>query len=345
MRLAFIGVVFFGAAALAALGLLQSFGHFAPTVRDFAGKCAPVTGVIGPEDIALDPGSGRVFLSSVDRRDESARGGLHLISLDDPLAETGWRDLTGGEPALFRPLGLDYFENDSVRRLFVVNEATSSVEAFDVGDDGALTHVESFAERRMTSPNNIVAVGPRSFYVTNDARPGRGSLVGQFQFLTRAASGDVLHYDGTGWRVAASGLRFANGIAANADGDRLYVAETSGGAVKIFDRNAQTGALDAVASIALPAAPDNLTLDEDGAIWVAALPKPLATPIVKANPSATAPSAIYRIVGEGPPEAVYRDDGSEISLATAAARRGSKIVIGALFENKFLICDLPRAPF
>ncbi len=345
MRFVAVFLVIAGLFGAAAWHVLDTFNHFADVDRTFPGRCAPVTGVAGPEDIAVDRGRGLAFVSSLDRRADNARGAIHLVDPADPLAAGGWRDMTGGVPAAFRPLGLDYYEEGDRRRLFVVNEAASSVELFDVAEDGGLTHLETFVERRMTSPNNVVATGPRSFYVTNDAKSGRTGFAAELNFLTRAALGEVLFHDGVSWRVAAAGLRFANGLALSPEGNALYVAETSGLAVKVFDRDPETGALSLSATIPAPAAPDNLGVDEDGAVWIGGLPKPLAMPLHARDPGATAPSSVMRLNGEGLIETIYRDDGSELSGSSAAARLGSTLMIGALYENKFLLCDLPAGTF
>ncbi len=344
MRLIVILLVLLGAAGAAALLTLHSFNHFGTVTPAFAGRCAPVSGVAGPEDMAIDHGLGRVFVSSLDRRDAEARGAIHIIDPADPLAAEGWRDMTGGAPSAFLPLGLDYFEADGVRRLFVVNAANNAVEVFDVADDGALTHLNTHSERRLTSPNNVTAVGADRFYVTNDVKAGRDTAIGQFQFLIRAGEGEVLYFDGIAWSVAAAGLRFANGIIAAEDGNDVYVAETAGRAIKVFARNPASGALRHVRTTSTPAAPDNLTLGADGVLWVAGLPKPLGLPRHAANADALAPSAVMRMDETGV-STVYLDDGAELSASTVAARIGDTMMIGALYENKFLLCDLPDGAF
>ncbi len=341
MRFAAFIIVLLVLAGAAAYATLNSFRHFEQIERSFAGQCTPVAGIAGPEDIQIDAARSRVFISSLDRRAKDARGAIHVFDIADPLGAEGWRDMTMGAPTNFKPLGLDYYEDDEVRRLFVVNEASKSVEMFDVGDDGMLVHIETFDEPRLTSPNNVVAVGRRSFYVTNDVQPGRNTRIGRIHFLTRQASGQVLFTNGTSWRVAAEGLRFANGIEASADGAHIYVAETAGGAVQVYDRDQQTGVLALAETIRLGASPDNITIDDAGALWVAALPQPLALPGHAANRKKRAPSEVIRIGADGAPQTVYRDDGSELSAATSAVRLGRRLIIGALYDEKFLICDLP----
>ena len=344
MRLAVIFLFLIGAAALGIGLTLLSFNQFGAVTREVAGRCAPVAGVAGPEDMAVDRARGLVFVSSLDRRDPEARGAIHIFDPADPLAAQGWRDMSNGAPEDFEPLGLDYYEEDGVRRLFVVNDANDAVEIFDVAEDGALTHLDTVTERRLTSPNGVAAVGLDRFYVTNDLKAGRDSIVGSIQFLLRSREGEVLHFDGDDWRVAASDLRFANGVALSADGAGLFVAETAGKAIRVYERDPASGALSESRRIVTPAFPDNLTVDGNGTLWAAGLPKPLTLPGHASRRERLAPSEVMRI-DEAGPVTVYRDDGSELSAASVAALVGEKLLIGAIFEEKFLLCDLPDAAF
>ncbi len=345
----FIAVAALLAAICAAVfATLSSFNYSGGAKADFAGACSPVTGIAGPEDLQIAPAKGLAFISSLDRRSgkgKAERGAIYAFSLDDPLAEDAWRDRTGGVPERFQPLGLHFYEDGETRRLFVVNAAANAVELFDVADNGDLKHIETFTERRLTSPNDVVGVGPRAFYVTNDADPGRDTPLGQLHFLIRAASGRLMHFDGTIWRLAADGLRFANGVGVSPSGERLYVAETSAAALRIYDRDPETGALRWSRTAPMPAAVDNINVEYNGSLWIGALPKPLALPRYRLDETAKAPSLVIRyddIAGvTSPPSAVYADNGEEISGSTAAAKSGSTLLIGALFEKKFLICQLP----
>lgn len=323
-----------------------SFNHFKDVEERFDGSCSPVTGVAGPEDIEISPSLGRALVSSLDRRaGEDARGAIYAVQINDPLDSENWRDRTAGVPEKFRPLGLNYYESGDTRRLFVVNEAAKSVEIFDVSPTGDLTLLETVTERRLTSPNDVIAVGARSFYVSNDLEPGRSSLLGRLQFLSRTPSGKIYYYDGVAMSVAADGLRFANGVALNARGTRFYAAETSGQALRIYDRDPETGMLTLAKIESLPAAPDNLNIAWDGAIWIGAQPKPLSTPLVERNPSLSAPSLVIRYVDQegvaAPMTEVFSSNGGMISTATVAAISGSRLLIGALLDDKYLICDLP----
>ena len=146
-------------------------------------------------------------------------------------------------------------------------------------------------------------------------------------------------------RVAAEGLRFANGIAVNQRGTRLYVAESSGQAIKIFDRDPESSALSFSRYQNLPASPDNITVAWDGSVWVGAQPKPLALPLAEQSEKVLAPSLVIRFTDNDGAAAsiseVFSSTGAAISTASVAAISGGKLLIGALFDSKYLICDLP----
>lgn len=338
MRILLLLLVILGAAGVFLWRTLDGFHHFDSVERAFDGRCAAVSGVPGPEDVEIDPANARVFVSSRDRRAD-ARGAIFSFDIDDPLSNGGWRDLTGGEPAAFAPLGMDLLEAEGARRLFVVNEAAKTVDIFDVDETGALRLAKSVGDPRLTSPNSVAATGPDSFYVTNDVKPGRETLIGTLHFLTRAASGSILYYDGGAWRVADDGLQFANGLALTGDGSTLYAAETAGMRIRVYARNRRTSGLTLTEVVRLDAAPDNLAIDAQGILWAAALPKPLTTPLHERNPDSPAPSSVVAVTKDGAVATVYRDPGGEISVATAAEHFEGKLIIGALYERKFLICD------
>ncbi|MCK5746684.1 MAG: SMP-30/gluconolactonase/LRE family protein [Oricola sp.] len=341
--LLFLLAVFAGLGAAAGLRLM-AFNQFDEIEPVALAGCEPVRGIAGPEDIEIDRRRARAFISSLDRRAEGARGAIHVFDLNDPLADTGWRDRTGGVPADFRPMGVSYYDDGEVSRLFVVNEAGPSVEIYDVAGNGDLTHLKSVSEARVLSPNSVAAAGPDAFYVSNDLRPGRNSPLAPLHFLMSAELGEIFYVEGGRWSLAADKLRFANGLALSADGRTLYAAETAGKALKVFDRDAATGALAPAGDIPLDAAPDNINIDGEGDLWIAALPKPLLLPRLKGDAEATAPSEVLRLTPGGAPATVFRDDGAQQSAATVAARLGDTLLIGALYEQKFLYCDLPAKP-
>jgi len=342
MRKFIVFVFLLGFIGAGFMGFLASFGHFKQVERDFAGRCDTVSGLAGPEDLVVDPLSGLVFVSSLDRRSKTARGGIYRVDPLDPLSDRGWRDATAGEPEAFRPAGLDFFGADQGQRLFVVNEAGPAIEIYEADANGALSHLKTVSEKRLTSPNNIAAVSADTFYVTNDVTAGRHTWLGAIQFLTRSKQGQVLMYRDGVWSVAADGLQFANGVALSADQETLYVSESAGKQVRIFDRDPETGALTPQSVVKLPIAPDNLSLDADGSLWIAGMPKPLALPGHERNPGYLAPSEVMRLAPDGSIDRVYADDGSELSASSTAAHVADKLMVGAIYDSKFLLCELPQ---
>ncbi|MEQ1931619.1 MAG: hypothetical protein ABL957_13970 [Parvularculaceae bacterium] len=337
---ALVSALAVGAVALFSLNLMAG----ARVVKEpFKGSCAPVSGIAGPEDMQIDAHSRRVFIASYDRQSSEAkeRGGVFVFSIDDPLADGAWRDRTGGAPASFEPVGLSLYDDGAVRRLFVANAAARSVELYDVEPNGDLRYLETFSERRLTSPSDIVAVGPRAFYVTNDLDPGRDSLLGAAQYLFRAASGRVMLFDGVAWRVAAEGLRFASGIATSLDGKRVYVTETAGAALKVYDRDIGVGNLTLASSIPLAAAADNINIDPTGTLWIGAQPKTLFSPARKGSKAGSIVFG-YDDLGDLPsrPRAIFTDSGEKIAGATVAARLGRALLIGSPAEKKFQLCEV-----
>lgn len=342
MRVVVLLSVFLGLAAAFVFSVLFTFRHFSVIERQFQGECTPVRGIPGPEDIRIGRGGARAFISSADRRDPGARGAIHIFSLDDPLNASGWKDQTIGAPTNFRPLGIDLYADNNVERLFAVNEANNSVEIFDI-TRGGVVHAESISDPLLTSPNSIAAVGPREFYITNDVKGGRNGWAADFNFMTRAKSGSVYFYDGQVMRLAAYGLRFANGIDLSPDGAAVYVAETAGNSLRLYSRDPVHNDLTPIDIIKLPASPDNITVDNTGVIWIGAMPKPLTLPAHARDASRNSPSAVLSIGPDRQPAFVYKDPGTELSASTAAVRFGKTLMIGGLYDEKFLICRLPSA--
>ncbi len=333
-----------------------SFKSFADVARlEMDRACSPVIGLPGTEDMVVNGASGRVFISSMDRRKaleetapaEAIRGRIALFDPENPLDSASWRDRTGGLPESFSPLGMSLYEGKNTKRLFVVNETPAAILMYDVSAKGDLTFLRSFTDPRLNSPNSVVAMGPNSFYVTNDTRAGRGTWLGQLHFFLKLKSGSVFHFDGQSWSETATGLGFANGIAKSADEKMIFVAETSAARIAVFKRNPETGLLQPIDEIALNTFPDNLSMHADGTLLFAAHPRPLSLPSHLREPETLSPSEIGELQIEmegtgdrvGDPVSTWINDGSMLSGSTVAVEVGRKLLIGALYEDKFLLCE------
>jgi len=308
--------------------------------------CTPVVGVPGVEDAESDPVTGLAWLSSMDRRERrenaDVRGEIKSFDPDNPLDPSSWRDRTGGVPAEFEPLGVDVYADGRTHRLFVINEADSSVLIYTITGQGDLALIDTLHDARLTSPNEIVAVGPKSFYVSNSTASSFKSPLSGVEFIAGLGNGSILYYDGNSWSEAARGLKFANGLAVSPDGENLYLAEMGGKLVRVYDRDPRLGTLQQERVIRLDSFPDNLTWGAGGNLLVGAIPKPLQFAAHVSNDEKTAPSQLFRIdPASGEVEMLYLDDGSRLSGLTVGARIGGKFLLGSFAENKFLLCDSP----
>ncbi len=310
-------------------------------------ECMPIEGAVGAEDIDIDRRNGIALISSFDRRarqrGEDAQGAI--LAYDLQAASPELVNLTADLPFRWQPHGLHLYQPDEEEsRLFVVNhhaDGTHAIEVFRY-HDMTLVHLESITDEvLLTDPNDVVAVGPREFYVTNlhGFRSSFGRLVEDLLILAKAY---VLYYDGTGFRKVAEQVASANGITATPDGTRLYVASTTTMMLKVYQRNRETGDITHQDDIDLGLGVDNLNIDDTGVIWAAGHPKLIAYISHAGNAAAPAPSQALRISFEGAAEyaieTVYLNTGEEISGSSAIAPYKNVFVIGSVFEKHALLC-------
>lgn len=346
--LAFVGIGLVAALAAATYVVLDKGGTFRTIEGHFAGRCTAIGGVVGAEDIVIDHQAKRAWISSDNRRAWAAggpvRGMLYAYDLGSASAQP--IDATPPAPLDFHPHGMSLWTApDGAQTLFVINHqgfGGHRVEVFTVAAD-KLSYMGGVVLAELRSPNAIVAVGDRQFYVTNDH--GSGSTFGRWLERTFAlADANVVYFDGQGARVVAAGLRFPSGIEVSADGSRIFVGEATGKALKTYARDVQAGNLSLLATTPLDTAPDNLRRDDVGNIWVAAHPKLLALVRHFGSAEALSPSQVLRLSTEGEgftAEEVLLDPGDTLSAASVAAVSGKRLLIGPIMDPRMLDCTLP----
>lgn len=336
--------------AISILGwrFLSAAGWFTGIRAEVPAECHDLASVPGPEDIAIDQERGLAFVSALDwravmRGDKGVRGGIYVIDLKAPEDKWALAPVTPNEPADFKPHGLSlYIGADGKRRLFVVNHAArgNAIEIFDVADGGALTHVKSVVNPLLVSPNDVVAVGPDSFYATNDH--GSTGLSSKLSDLLLLRNANIVYYDGNSMRVAADMLLFPNGINISADGKTLYVAETLGAALHVYARDPATGSLKATDYARLGTGLDNIDVEPDGSLLIAAHPNMIAFLRHAADPKKLSPSQVVRVEpgkdGGGKAGTIYLNLGKQLSGSSVAAGYGDLMLIGNVFEPKILVC-------
>lgn len=329
--------------------LLWSAGHFKTIEPHFAGSCQAVTGVTGAEDITIHPRTGMAYISACDRRalkaGQNGRGGIFAYDLTDPQPIPV--KLTSGPGPDFQPHGISlYIDADGRDALFVINHSggTHKVEIYDLKPDG-LVHRRTVKAPALVSPNDIVGVGREHFYATNDHRFTSGLLKIAEDYL-KLPLANVVFFNGRDFTVAAAGIGYANGINISPDGRKLYVAGTTRMTLEIFDRDLKSGELTLAASIPFDTGLDNIEIDAAGALWIGAHPQLLKFVAHSKDAANLSPSQILRVTlnpqGESRIDEIYLTKGESLSGASVGAVHQDRMLIGSVFEPRFLDCRLPK---
>jgi arylesterase / paraoxonase len=347
-KIIIIACVLLGVVAIFVLKTLKDAGEFKNLAPHSDCSCAKVTGVPGPEDIAIDNSTGIAYVSSFDRRAFLSRkkllqGAIFSYTL---AGKPVLKNLTENLKIAFYPHGISFFRSaDGKKFLFVINHQAdkNQVEIFEIAADG-LVHRETVGGELMISPNDIAAVGPRKFYFTND-HGSKSQFARQMEDYLQLSRASVAYYDGKSIRLVAGGLSYANGIWATADGKLLYVSTTTGRKFYVYNRAAD-GSLALARGLELGTGADNIDIDEGGVIRVACHPKLLTFTKHAADEGIKSPSQVLEISrdakGEYSFKETYLNPGDEISGASVAAAYRNRLLLGDVFENFFLDCTMKK---
>jgi arylesterase / paraoxonase len=326
-------------------------GEFKNINPHFNAECKTISGVLSSEDITIDQKTGLAFISSADRRtrwsgsshvQKGAIYGLDLKTRDPELI-----NLTADFAEEFNPHGIGlWIGEDGNPSLFVVNHRKDGhfVEIFDFKDN-RLIHRESIEGALMHSPNDVIPVGPRAFYVTNDHgnRSELGRLVEEYLQLARSL---VLYYDGHDFRIVAEGLAYSNGINLSPDGRTVYVAATVGQEICVYDRDKGSGDLKLRHTINLGTGPDNIEVDEGGNLWIGCHPKLLTFVKYSKDRQELSPSQVLKVIVQKPGsytvDEIYLNNGEPLSGSSVAAVFEKTMLIGSVFDTRLLLCNLQK---
>ncbi len=325
-------------------------GNFFRQVEsNFAGNCEALPLEGSAEDILVDRERGFAYISLLDRlglvegRDD-VQGTVALINLNakTPASRVALLD----KPAHFRPHGLSlYVDATGQRHLFVLNHPKNRgsepemVELFFEVRPGAFRHVRTWTDEKFLSPNDLVAVGPAQFYVANDK--ATSGLRGAIQQLGIGGS-PLTYVDDNKVRVVLDDIASGGGINASADGQRLYVAETSAQRIRVLERDATTGDVKDLQRIPIGTSPDNVDVAADGSLWIGAHANTFKL-IQHFAAKKPAPSQVLRLVLDTNGQAtdqdnVYLDDGSTFSASSVGASYKDQVLVGSITERKIMLC-------
>lgn len=331
---------------------MSAAGQFTTIKPIGVDACKPLAAIAGAEDIVIDREAGIAFVSSTDRKALHVDGKTdirgEIYSLDLKQQSSAPQSLTALTPPDFRPHGLSLLRAPDGRRvLFAVNHPSSgrhTVERWQVNDNG-MEHLGSIADQTMFgSPNDVAAVGPEQFYVTNDG--GGSMLTRTLDFVLQRTRSTVVYFDGSKARVVAEGFGFANGISVSADGKTVYVADTFRRTLEIFQREPTSGSLKPTGSVFFGTGVDNIDIDPDDAVWIAAHPRLIDFVRYFGGDLRISPSQITRAV---PTDAgrdvrtVLLDLGETISAASVAVRFGDRYLVGTVSGPNVMSCDFKTA--
>ncbi|MDP6437296.1 MAG: hypothetical protein QF790_09145 [Gammaproteobacteria bacterium] len=305
----------------------------------FAGTCTALPLPGSAEDNQIDRERGFAYMSVLDRAatasgEKTLPGQIMRLDLNAPEPQAVYALLD--PPEGFHPHGLSLFIDEAGQRhLVVINHPENRgvdeehIERFIEQSPGKFKHAETFSSPLITRPNDLVAVGPREFYVAQDTGQGTG--------ITDTL---LVYFDGADYTVIAEDIKSGGGINRSADNSTLYVAETSSKNIRVITRGAD-GGIAATRNIALPTSPDNIDVAEDGSLWIGAHSN-LTALVMHFIVGSNAPTQILRVdpnSADPAVEEVYLNKGTEITSGSGGSTWGRKLLIGSITAEKILICD------
>lgn len=305
----------------------------------------------GSEDIDILP-NGLAFLSTGLRYPglksfaPDKPGQILLLDLDDgSLSPSPLHISEGFDLSSFNPHGISTYidEKDDAVYLFVVNhpELQTIIEIFQfLEEDNSLIHLKSVKHELLNSVNDIVAVGPESFYATNDYYFSNMFLKIVETLLGLSWTG-VVYYSPGDVRHVATGFYSANGITISNDKKYIYAADVTAHTINVFDKN-KDWTLTPIKAVYLDTLVDNLSVDPaTGDIWTGGHPN--AYKLFNYNPEDLPGSEVIRVqnIHSDNPiiTKVYMNNGSVIQGSSCASVYEGQLLVGTVF-HRALHCKL-----
>lgn len=304
--------------------------------------------IVGAEDLDVDRAGGRLLISAYDRTaveqavkrrsSEIPEGGVYAVSLGDLAGRNNHLRAnrvvdSKSMDAGLRPHGIAYHEDTG--GLFIINRGYVKADSRWRLQAQILTYNstgEATAARAVSCPANDLTIHDSRTLVTLDhGACGLGAGLEDVFGLRRAKLIEA------GGEIVVDGLGFANGVVA-VPGGPVFVAATRERALypilvgKDGSRKQK--------AIPLGAAPDNLSLSDEGKIVAAVHPSLLAIGLQRRLGVGRSPSRIVEIDPATGNKTLLFDDrkASLISAATAAISTRGLLVIGSVVESGLVVC-------
>ena len=321
---------------------------------EFPTKGTPKTQQIkvgsGPEDMAIDTSMGypRIIVSCTERRKDQPRiGAFYGINPTNNIAfpfKVIPADLT------IHPHGVDVVTIDAVPYLYAISHDKEGEEwrhrvfRFVIQNDSLIADLEHIMEHElMNVPNDIEVLEDGSFYASNyvpsmDPTESTKAIIGM-------KTGSVVHYDGKGnWEIVIRDMCYPNGLWVNPERDHLWVA--NGGCEEVVKFKINQGKVAASASLStkthgvkIPIG-DNLILDNEGVLWVAAHPCPLKFLDHMKDSANKSPMQIFKMDPNTlKTELAFQNNGALISAASTAIHLDNRLYISQVFDSFVLMVE------
>ncbi len=304
--------------------------------------------ITGAEDLDIDRAGGRLFISAYDRRavesaarrgsDEIPQGGLFVVAFGELAAG---KPLIRAKPVVapaliaggLRPHGIAFDEASG--ELHAINRSYAregkrwrmQAQLLSFGPKGELV-----AAQEAPCPANDVAVHEDRLLMTLDhggcgIRAGLEDVFGLKRARVVDAAGATI----------VDGIGFANGAAALADG-RVVVAATRERI--LYPVALKAGVAEKQDAIPLMAAPDNLSISDEGRIIAALHPSLLAVGLQRRLGLGRSPSRIIDVDPATGERRILFDDpkASVISAATIAILTRQMLIIGSVIDPGIVVC-------
>jgi len=180
------------------LWLLTSMGYFRTLENPYQGTIKQIIPTVGSEDFAISRKDSFLLVSSCNYKKiyaaDREEGNLKYINLRQEPYQLETLDLGIDFP--FYPHGISLLAMDAaVYQLFVVNHRQAkehTIEIFEIKGKSA-RHLQTIRDEKINHPNDVVAISPTEFYVTNDR--GASSKRGQFlEALLGMRWSNAIHY-------------------------------------------------------------------------------------------------------------------------------------------------------
>ena len=190
---------------------------------------------------------------------------------DDRTGQLLWVDIPAGRVHRTRPDGT----GDTAI------EVEEDVGAVALGDDGSLLAATRSGIRRVDPDSGhplLAALPVRSGASSVRMNDGKCDPRGRFVAGTKGdhdepGAGSLWSWDGQRLREVLPDVTISNGLAWSADGETLFYVDTSTRRIDAFDYDVDGGELASRRpAVHVPegrGAPDGLTIDRDGGLWVA----------------------------------------------------------------------------